>query len=129
VLPVHPALQSEFEMWLRQRSSDQVLTDRFGKPWKGGAFLSKKFANGLLKIGLRPGLNVHGLRKLSLTALAEAGCSAHQIAAVSGHTTLDMIELYTRSVNQQKLAREAFERLESSMLTNAPPRKKTALNQ
>jgi integrase len=126
VLLVHPALQSELDLWLRQRSSDHVLNDRFGKPWKGGAFLSKTLANGLLKVGLPPGLNVHGLRKLSLTALAEAGCSAHQIAAVSGHTTLDMIELYTRSVNQQKLAREAFERLENAMLTNAPPRKKTA---
>ena len=113
LLPVHPELKSELDVWLRDKCSEHVLTDRFGKAWKNGPFLSKTFANGLQKIGLPAGLNVHGLRKLSLTALAEAGCSAHQIAAVSGHTTLDMIELYTRSVNQQKLAREAFDRLEN----------------
>ena len=126
VLPVHPALRSELDDWAHESRSEHVLTDRFGKPWKGGAFLSKTFANGLLKIGLPPGLNVHGLRKLSLTALAEAGCSVHEIAAVSGHMTLDMIELYTRSVNQQRLAREAFERLENAERKTGHTEKRTA---
>jgi integrase len=126
LLPVHPALKSELDKWLYASRSEHVLTDRLGKSWKSGPFLSKTFANGLLKIGLPAGLNVHGLRKLSLTALAEAGCSAHQIAAVSGHTTLDMIELYTRTVNQQKLAREAFEHLENAGRKRDEVRKKQA---
>ena len=57
--------------------------------------------------GLR-GFSAHGLRKASMTRLAEAGCSVHEIAAFSGHKTLSEIAHYTRSVEQAALAREAM---------------------
>jgi integrase len=34
------------------------------------------------------GIASHGLRKLSLTRLAETGCNVFQIAAISGHTRI-----------------------------------------
>lgn len=35
---------------------------------------------------------------------AEAGCSAHQIAAITGHRTLSEVERYTRAADQERLA-------------------------
>ena len=37
-------------------------------------------------------MNVHGLRKLAAVKLAEAGWTTHEIAAVTGHHTLAMVE-------------------------------------
>jgi hypothetical protein len=42
--------------------------------------------------------------------LAEAGCSAHEIAAITGHKTLKEVERYTKSAEQARLARQAIAR-------------------
>jgi integrase len=59
-------------------------------------------------------LNVHGLRKLAAASLAECGCSANEIAAITGHDKLAMVELYTASAEQERLAEAAVRRLEKS---------------
>jgi Phage integrase family len=41
--------------------------------------------------------SAHGLRKATAAALAEAGATAHEIAAVTGHMSLEEIERYTRA--------------------------------
>jgi hypothetical protein len=43
--------------------------------------------------------------------LAEAGCSANEIAAITGHVTLEEVARYTRATEQKKLARSAMARL------------------
>jgi integrase len=43
--------------------------------------------------------------------LAEAGCSTHEIACVTGHRTLAMVELYTRAADQKRMAGAAVVRL------------------
>jgi integrase len=53
----------------------------------------------------------HGLRKAALTQLADAGCTAHEIAAISGHKTLTEIERYTKRADQVRLARAVMERI------------------
>jgi integrase len=53
---------------------------------------------------------VHGLRKLAAAALADAGCTAHEIAAVTGHRSLAMVSLYTASADQERLAEAAIVR-------------------
>jgi integrase len=63
----------------------------------------------------------HGLRKATLTRLADAGCTAHEIAAISGHATLKEVERYTKAADQTRLARAAMER---TMATQQPRRKK-----
>jgi integrase len=50
------------------------------------------------------------LRKAACRRLAEAGCSANEIAAISGHRTLKEVERYTRAVDQAMLARNAMAR-------------------
>jgi site-specific recombinase XerD len=52
--------------------------------------------------------SAHGLRKAQCRRLAEDGCTAHQIAAISGHKSLSEIERYTKAVDQVRLARQAF---------------------
>ena len=58
-----------------------------------------------------PHCSAHGLRKATAAALAEAGATAHEIAAVTGHMSLEEIERYTRAANKKKLADAAFAKL------------------
>jgi integrase len=52
----------------------------------------------------------HGLRKAACRRLAEAGCSANEIASISGHASLDEVARYTKAADQARLARNAFAR-------------------
>lgn len=111
VLPVHSVLKAELDQWRRSATSTLILTTAQGVPWQP-THLSNALARGLEVIGLPDRLNVHGLRKLAATAFAEAGCSAHEIAAVTGHRTLAMVALYTASARQERLAGAAITKLE-----------------
>jgi len=55
--------------------------------------------------------SAHGLRKATAAALAEAGATAHEIAAVTGHTSLEEVERYTRAARKSKLADAAIAKL------------------
>ena len=57
------------------------------------------------------GLSAHGLRKAMCVRLANAGCSPHQIMAISGHLTLSEVTRYTIEVDRARLAQEATDRL------------------
>ena len=43
--------------------------------------------------------------------LAEAGCTPHQIQAITGHDNLAEIETYTKAVSQKRLAQIAMDSL------------------
>jgi len=64
------------------------------------------------------GKTAHGLRKAAGRRLAEAGCAAHEIAAVLGHDSLAMVQHYTRDVDQQRLAAKGIDRLETKAGTD-----------
>jgi integrase/recombinase XerD len=55
--------------------------------------------------------SAHGLRKATAAALAEAGATAHEIAAVTGHMSLEEVERYTRAARKRKLADTALAKL------------------
>ena len=44
-------------------------------------------------------------------ALAEAGATAHEIASVTGHQSLEEVERYTRAARRKKLADAAIAKL------------------
>jgi site-specific recombinase XerD len=67
--------------------------------------------------GMAPSMSPHGLRKAACRRLAEAGCSALEIQAISGHRSLRELEGYVRDVDRQRLADAAMKRL-----ANQPPR-------
>ena len=77
------------------------------------AGLAEARVRALTPIGLK-GHNLHGLRKLAAVRLAEAGCSAHEIAAITGHSSLDQVALYTREADQARLAKAAILRLQKN---------------
>lgn len=106
VIPVHPTLKVELDEWRRSAASTHILVSGTGQPWEAD-YLSHAMPDALAKIGLS-GLNVHGLRKLAAASLAEAGCSVHEIAAITGHKSLAMVALYTASASQKQLAGAAI---------------------
>lgn len=111
VIPVHPTLKAELDAWKADKVVGQtILLDGHGKPWKP-TLLSQYLPAALVRLGLSNELGIHGVRKLTAALLAEAGATTKQIASVTGHHTLAMIELYTRSAQRAEMARSAIERL------------------
>ena len=108
VIPVHPELKAELDRW--ERITTTILSNGARAPWRP-VLLSDQLPGKLQTIGLRKGLNVHGLRKLAATNLAEAGCTLHEIASITGHASLGMLQLYTASADQERMATAAIVRL------------------
>ena len=86
------------------------LVKKTGRPYCGTEF-SGQFRAWCDEAGLPKGCTFHGLRATGCTRLADAGCSAHEIAAWSGHMTLKEVERYTKSANQKRLAVSAMARI------------------
>jgi integrase len=122
VLPVHPILKTHLDAWPCEALT--ILTDKRARPWKPQD-LSHILPRELARIGLSDDLNVHGLRKLAAAELADAGCSVHEIAAITGHQSLSMVQLYTRSADQERLASAAIIRLSQRNDKRANQTKKT----
>lgn len=110
VIPVHPVLKAALDAW--PRIGFHILTTATGIPWQRN-HLTHEMRAAVDSLGMRAGLNIHGLRKLAATALAQAGCSTHEIAAVTGHRSLAMVQLYTESAAQEQLAEAAIYRLKT----------------
>ena len=66
------------------------------------------------KAGLPKRCVTHGLRKAAARRLAEAGCTANEIAAITGHATLQEVSRYTKAAEQRRLAVSAIRRLSAS---------------
>jgi integrase len=110
VLPVHPDLRRELEAWKAERTGIHVLHSPRTGAWTP-PHLSREMKRALGAIGLPARLNVHGLRKAAARRLAEAGATTHEIAAVTGHRSLSMVQHYTTSADQERLAGAAVRRL------------------
>jgi integrase len=94
-----------------------VVTER------GAPFTSAGFGNWFRAQCDAAGLShcsFHGLRKSCATRLADKGCSVHEIAAITGHRSLGLVAHYTRSADQQKLARDAMRRAEGEQNLSNP---------
>jgi integrase len=58
------------------------------------------------------GYSIHGLRKNAAVALADAGCTDFEVASITGHTTLAMVQHYTKHRDQRLHARAAMDKWE-----------------
>jgi integrase len=94
----------------RPKSRVTFITTTRGEPFSPPSF-TNWFREQCREAGLQLGLSVHGLRKAVCCRLAEAGCSEKQIAAITGHKTLRMLQHYTEAADQKRLARSAIEHL------------------
>src|SRR5262249_38886362 len=106
-IPVHAHLQTVLDATVSEHLT--FLVTATGKPYGGNA-LSAQFRNWCDAAGLPKRCKVHGLRKAACRRLAEAGCSANEIMAISGHATMKELVRYTKAADQARLARNAMTR-------------------
>jgi len=110
LIPIHPALADIIA--LEPAKVGSYLQNQAGKQASSNG-LGNQFRVWADAAGVSGDLSGHGLRKAAARRLAEAGCTTHQIAAITGHKTLSEVERYTRAVDQKKLAEEAMKRMEN----------------
>lgn len=104
----HDDLKADLPGW--PRTAVTILTDTRGRPWDVKTFQTRIYREINKHVELH-GLQFHGLRKSAAARLAEAGCTDHEIAAITGHKSLSMVGLYTKDANQRTLARAAIAKL------------------
>jgi len=104
-IPVHPKLHEALAA-VPEKQLTFLVTDK-GKPFTFAGF-GNWFRDRCIEAELPKECSAHGLRKAACRRLAEAGCTAHQIAAISGHLSLREVERYTKAADQAELARQAF---------------------
>ena len=107
-IPLHPELSRVLAAWPKMHVT--LLTTNFGKPFSEKGF-GNWMADRIAAAGLGEQCVTHGLRKAAARRLAEAGCSANEIAAVTGHMTLKEVGRYTKAAEQKTLATAAIRRL------------------
>jgi integrase len=120
VLPVHRELKAALDAWRAEweagdRQRLTILASPRGLPWTAQHF-SRDMGRAVKTLGMGR-FTPHGLRKLCAVRLAEAGCSAHQIAAICGWRSLSMVAHYTRAADQEGMAGAAIVRLENARKT------------
>ena len=107
LIPLHPDLAAVLEQWPRAHIA--MLTTNYGKP-----FTVKVSATGWRRPSAKPDYRIAVLPTASARrrrgCLAEAGCTAHEIMAITGHESLKEVERYTKAADQPRLAKAAIER-------------------
>src|SRR5262249_17399924 len=98
-IPVHPKLRAVID------ATPMVGVKPFSAPGFGNWF--RELCN---QAGC-PDVSAHGLRKATARRLAEIGCSANQIASITGHASLSEVQRYTKAADRKRMAREAMKKL------------------
>ncbi len=91
---------------------EAILAPDYSKRWLQST-LTRVIHEQVLAFGFE-GFSMHGLRYNAAENLAAAGCSPHEIASVTGHKTLAMVQKYTAKGDQKRLASAAVKRLTDS---------------
>ncbi len=107
-IPMSPILTAVLEA--TPSNNLPFLVTARGTPFNATAF-TDWFKRAARHAGLPKEASVHGLRKSAARRLAEAGCSANVIAAMTGHASLKEVARYTAAADQYRLARQGIEAL------------------
>lgn len=118
-VPAHRDLKACLAEWSAGRNAVTILENSRGRPWSPTAF-TPRFSQVIRKDPTFNGYVFHGLRKTAAARLAEAGCSVHEIAAITGHRTLAMISHYTAEADQKIRAVAAIRKLERKTRGKTP---------
>lgn len=111
-IPIHP----ELARIIAATPSDHLAFLVTNERGKSKPFTAPGFTNWFREMCRDAGLphcSAHGLRKALARRLAEAGCSEHEIAAITGHRSLQEVRRYTQAASQLVLARRAMEAIPS----------------
>lgn len=107
VIPFHPKLREALAAWPEKL---HLLHSKSGKRYTVESY-GNLMADAIAAAGLPSRCVLHGLRKAAGRKLAEAGCTAKEIAAVLGHKTLSEVQRYTEAADQERLAKAAMEKM------------------
>ena len=98
------------------------LVTQYGRPFKTAESFGTWFAKSVKRAGLS-GISAHGLRKTFASKQAENESTTNEIAALGGWSDLQQVELYTKSAERKKMAKNVVERQKK------PPKRKTKSEQ
>jgi len=128
-IPVHRDLRAVLEKIPKRATT--VLSSSNGTPWTTDGFRASwrkalavpRQKGAILPVGhplwpiKRAGLVFHGLRKSAVVMLLEAGCTTAEVQAITGQS-MDMVEHYSKQVNQRRLAAAAILKWENAAETS-----------
>jgi integrase len=107
-IPCHTRLREHFAQdGIRD---GYLLANSYGNPYKGTS-LTNLICATCTALGF-PGYSPHGGRHLAGSALAEAGCSLHEIMSILGHLTEAEAAVYVRQAQRKVMAKSAIRKLE-----------------
>jgi integrase len=107
-IPVHPTLKAIIA------ATPTVGIKTFLVTKRGTPFDAPSFGNWFRKLcdeANCPKLSAHTMRKATARRLADIGCSAPQIASITGHATLAMVQKYIEAADRKRMGREAMAKL------------------
>jgi integrase len=107
LIPIHPALRAVFDATPAEHLT--FIVSEYGKPFSNAQSLSVRMKRWTREAGLTK-CPLHGLRKASCRRLAEAGCTVHEIMAISGHKSIAEVQRYTLAADQKIMAERAIAR-------------------
>lgn len=106
VIPLHPELRRVLAAVHPRSLTILAKSGRGINPIYFGHLMAKAIDDA----GLPDDCVLHGLRKSAAVALIDAGCTPHQAMAITGHKTAQMLELYAKRRDQEKLGRAAMKK-------------------
>jgi integrase len=109
-IPVHRELRALLEEIPKRAAV--ILTTPTGRPWRQ-RYYEKQIQEAVEACGLGQ-YSLHGLRRNATARMLEAGCTYSEVMAITGHSTVAMVERYGQEVNQKAMARSAIVKLERS---------------
>lgn len=116
MIPILPALQAALDD--QPKDAPTFLLTEHGRPHSAAGF-GNWMRDRCNEAGL-PKCSSHGLRKACARRLAEAGCTHHEIKAITGHKTDADVRRYTAKADQVLLAHSAFEKLQDTARNPKP---------
>ena len=115
-MPAHRELakvKAEYDAWAGDRLTTHLCINSRGQPWTQDGF-SASFRKLLIKAKTERGLTMHGLRHTAGKNLADAGADPKTIAAMLGHSTIQMAEHYSKEADRKRASTRAVKLLEDN---------------
>ena len=106
VIPIHPELKKALNAVHPRAETILAKNERALSP----VYFGHLMASAIEAAGLDVKCVLQGLRKSAAVALIDAGCTPHQAMAITGHKTAQMLELYAKRRDQEKLARAGMKK-------------------
>jgi integrase len=122
-IPISPELQAACDAM--PKSHLTYIVSGHGKP-RSKYGLGNDFAKWATEAGLSARCRLHGLKKGGMRRRAEAGNTAHELMAFSGHRTLSQVQHYTSAADKKRLADSGFAKMQrtkgdDAYTNTAPP--------